>query len=184
MKLNYAAVAGSSSAIGANRDTRRRRGCAGWSAFQSGVRLLARGRIGRCPDILCKPARSTPINRKLTFGSFVEQCSQGTAELPPRARTDIFGPRPTRVCIGNPFCIQTGFAASAQFSSAILVPYVSSHAHIVGIKPHTGQKGAFHSAVPGAMLLTTLRTWPRKTGGKSKLISCKDTRRHHQGKLS
>jgi hypothetical protein len=75
------------------------------------------------------------------------------------------------VCIGNPFCIQTGFAAPAQFSSAILVPYVSSHAHMDGIKPHTGQKGAFHSAVPGAMLLTTLRTWPRKTGEKSKLIS-------------
>ena len=46
-KLNPAAVETGSFALGWNRDTRRRRGDAGWRELQRGVRLLALGRNGR-----------------------------------------------------------------------------------------------------------------------------------------
>ncbi|KPP94019.1 MAG: hypothetical protein HLUCCA05_12645 [Roseibaca calidilacus] len=49
-KANYAAVEAGSSALGAIRDTRRRRSRAGRREFQSGVSLLARGRNGRGAD--------------------------------------------------------------------------------------------------------------------------------------
>ena len=45
---------------------------------------------GRLRTASLQPARSTPIDRKRTFGSSVEHCSRGTAELLPRANTDIF----------------------------------------------------------------------------------------------
>ena len=47
VKSNYAAVEAGSFALGANRDTRRRRGCAGWCEGLSGLGSALDGRRRR-----------------------------------------------------------------------------------------------------------------------------------------
>ena len=50
-KQNCAAVEAGSSALGTNRDTRRRHSCAGCRELGRGVRLLEQGRKGREADV-------------------------------------------------------------------------------------------------------------------------------------
>lgn len=86
-KTNYAAVEAGSSALGAIRDTRRRRSRAGRSELQSGVSLLARGRNGR--KAACEAAASLPQKPEISAVRHSDRVESNTQQTDGRRLQDM-----------------------------------------------------------------------------------------------